>query len=103
MEEGEVVWRDVNQGERRGNTDSKSKVPHHHGHRRANDITDHLRRLTVAELLRSKSPREPNTEHLQGNVYHDRGLLGVTAGIGGLAAVDTRVLDDGVVNDEPGS
>lgn len=37
------------------------------------------------------------------DLQHNRGLLGVTAGVGGLAAVDTRVLDDGVVNDEPGS
>lgn len=27
-------------------------VPHHHGHRRADDVTHHLRRLAVAELLR---------------------------------------------------
>lgn len=27
-------------------------VPHHHWHRWTNDIADHLRRLTVAELLR---------------------------------------------------
>lgn len=37
------------------------------------------------------------------DLQHDRGLLGVTAGVSGLAAVDTRVLDDGIVNDEPGS
>lgn len=37
------------------------------------------------------------------DLQHDRGLLSVTAGVGGLAAVDTRVLDDGVVNDESGS
>lgn len=37
------------------------------------------------------------------DLQHDRGLLSVTAGVGGLAAVDTRVLDDGVVNDEFGS
>lgn len=36
------------------------------------------------------------------DLQHDGGLLGVTAGVGGLAAVDAGVLDDGVVNDEPG-
>lgn len=34
---------------------------------------------------------------------HNRGLLCVTVGVRGLAAVDTGVLDDGVINDEPGS
>lgn len=34
---------------------------------------------------------------------HDRCLLCVTVGVRGLAAVDPGVLDDGVVNDEPGS
>lgn len=37
------------------------------------------------------------------DLQHDRRLLRVAAGVRGLAAVDTRVLDDGVVNDEPGS
>lgn len=36
------------------------------------------------------------------DLQHDGGLLGVTAGVGGLAAVDAGILDDGVVNDEPG-
>lgn len=36
------------------------------------------------------------------DLQHDGGLLGVTAGVGHLAAVDAGVLDDGVVNDEPG-
>lgn len=27
-------------------------VPNHHGHRRADDVTHHLRHLSVAELLR---------------------------------------------------
>lgn len=34
---------------------------------------------------------------------HDRGLLCVTVGVRGLAAVDTSVLDDGVIYDQPGS
>lgn len=34
---------------------------------------------------------------------HHRGLLRVTAGVSGQAAVDAGVLNDGVVNDEPGS
>lgn len=66
------------------------------------------RRVSVPE-----PPREADAEHLGTgehtlsvkltvDLQHDRGLLGVTAGIGGLAAVDPRVLDDGVVNDEPG-
>lgn len=61
----------------------------------------------------SKSPQEANAEHLDicehtlsvkltVDLQHDGGLLGVTAGVGGLAAVDTGVLDDGVVNDESG-
>lgn len=37
------------------------------------------------------------------DLQHDRRLLRVTAGVGGLAAVDPGVLDDGVVNDKPGS
>lgn len=37
------------------------------------------------------------------DLQHDRGLLGAAAGVGGLAAVDPRVLDDGVVDDESGA
>lgn len=37
------------------------------------------------------------------DLQHDRRLLSMAAGVGGLAAVDPSVLDDGVVNDEPGS
>lgn len=37
------------------------------------------------------------------DLQHNGGLLGVTVGVAGLAAVDPRVLDDGVVNDEAGS
>lgn len=37
------------------------------------------------------------------NLQHDGGLLRVTVGVRGLAAVDTGVLDDGIINDEPGS
>lgn len=61
-----------------------------------------------------ESPQEANTEHLDicehtlsvkltVDLQHDWGLFSVTTGVGGLAAVDTRVLDDGVVNDESGS
>lgn len=37
------------------------------------------------------------------DLQHHGRLLGVAAGVGGLAAVDAGVLDDGVVDDEAGA
>lgn len=37
------------------------------------------------------------------DLQHNGGLLCVTVGVRGLAAVDAGVLDDGIINDEPGS
>lgn len=37
------------------------------------------------------------------DLQHNGGLLSVTTDIGGLAAVDTRIFDDGIINNELGS
>lgn len=42
-------------------------------------------------------------EKLTVNFQHHRGLRRVSAGLGGLAAVDAGVLDDGVVDDQLGA
>lgn len=65
-------------------------------------------------VVMPEPPQEANTEHLEVcehtvsvqltvDLQHDGGLFSVTTGVGGLAAVDARILDDGVVNDESGS